>query len=114
MDKEIIVSNHAFERWRQRKNLTYKISISKFARQGYIKGIGTEGRWPTAFQQYLNHVAKERETGEVRIVKVYKNYILVYQSCSNCNLLVTVFEIPDVFFYIKQSTIQKQHHYAVL
>ena len=47
----IIISDHAFKRWRERKKLSYNISISKIARQAYARGVEAERYEGTPFER---------------------------------------------------------------
>ena len=102
----IIISDHAFKRWRERKNLSYKVSISKVARQAYIKGETAESYAGTQFEDFLNHTAKKFRAGN-QFLRVYKNYIFIYGTIGEDALLITVMEIPEKFFYVKDYTILK-------
>lgn len=102
----IIISDHAFKRWRERKNLTYNISISKIARQAYTKGLDSRSYIDTAFGSWITYSLRKYPARN-RFIKVYKNYVFVYAKVGDGILLVTVMEVPEKFYYIKNYAIMK-------
>ena len=102
----IIISNHAFKRWRERKNLTYNISISKIARQAYAREVEFERYEGTPFESYLRYTA-EKFRGNNQFFKVYKNYVFIYGKVEESIVLITVMEIPEKFWYAKNYAIMK-------
>ena len=105
MEIQIIISDHAYRRWRERQNLTYKISISKLARQGYIKGR-TINTYSGAFANYL-HILLSKTADPTKTIRVYKNFILIFSEHKETATLVTIWEIPDSFFMEKNYSYQK-------
>lgn len=102
----IIISDHAFKRWRERKNLTYNISISKIARQAYARGVEFECYEGTPFESYLRYTA-EKFRSDNQLLRVYKNYVFIYGKVEEGIVLITVMEIPEKFWYAKNYTIMK-------
>lgn len=102
----IIISDHAFKRWRERKNLSYNISISKIARQAYARGVEAERYEGTPFESYLKYTA-EKFRGNNQLLRVYKNYVFIYGKVDDGIVLITVIEIPEKFWYAKNYAIMK-------
>lgn len=107
MSTHIIISDHAFLRWRERRNLSYKISISKLARQAYEKGTEAGDFAGTAFESWLNYTASKFRAGNQKL-KVYKNYIFIYGRVEKDEVLITVIEIPEKFYWVKDYRIMRE------
>lgn len=99
---DICISKHSRKRMHSRCGFNKKAQ-NKMAKTAFYYGIGVE-QTDGVLRSYMANIIANTENSDDAIVKLYGDKVYLYQRRDNCNLLITVMNIPLKYQKIVNAT----------